>query len=149
MNQIVVPTDVRIAMDVARSNHWQFRVWGTGPVPTEPIYTDSWWLLPAGAAEIPESGQERIAALKRAGIPIKAAVVGHEAPKALLAPKEQPGAESGSRQTAQSITSSGGGFILEGLLMLFGLTVQAMLVDPALVVILEDGTWLEVMTWLE
>jgi hypothetical protein len=145
MNTLVLTNQASAAMKVANEHHWQFKVLGTGKVLTEPIYTDSWWLTPA--TKIPAAGLKRVDALRKAGIPIKGFVIAHEAPKLLAAPKEEPKPQP--TQTSSSIPSFDASFILEGALLAFGLIFRAMLIDPALIVVLEDGTYLEVLTWLD
>ncbi len=138
MEQIILSKQAQAALQVGFKNHWRFRILGSGDVPASPVYKDSWWLTLA--EEIPDDGERRISAIRRAGIPVKAIVMAHEAPKALTATPEPQ---------KMSVAQNDANDMLAGILWAVALFFQAALVDPALIVVLEDGTWLEVMTWLE
>jgi hypothetical protein len=129
MNKII-SYEAKRAIAIGRRNHWRFRVVSKAP---EWVYEEV--LAPTVALD-------RIAVLKRAGVPIKGFVIAHEAPKLLAAPKEEP--KPPSPQILLDFSP------LEEVLKFVGnLFLIAILLDPALIVVLEDGTWLEVMTWYE
>ena len=136
MNAILPSKLARTAVSVGFKNHWRFRVVG------ENAYKDEW--VKERVTEAPRKAQDRIVALKRAGIPIKEFVVAHEAPRLLCAPKEEPKVVKQSKTQTASFPL---GEILQFLVYLFILPLT--MLDPALIVVLEDGTWLEVMTWYE
>ena len=153
MNTIISP-EAKRAIDLAYKEHWRFRVIGQGEIPQEPSYKDQWWFQPITE---PEKGRDRIAALRRAGVPIKGLVIAHEAPRLLSAPKEPDFKTSSSipasnKTTSDLVNTAAGelaGGLAVGLVLVLSLVFEAILIDPALIVVLEDGTWLEVLTWYE
>ena len=147
MKTLISP-EAKRAIDLAYKEHWRFRVVGQGEVPTTPSYKDQWWFIPTSD---PEHGKDRIEALRRAGVRFKGIVVAHEAPKMLVSPKEPDFKINPSPSIPASNTSASdlaGGLVM-GLALLISVVFQALLLDPALIVILEDDTWLEVLTWYE
>lgn len=142
------------AIKIGCVNHMWFKVVGCGGFPHEPYYKDEWWFVPLKPGEIiPPEGEIRLELLRGAGVRIKGLVIAHEAPKVLPAPK--PGDKE--KQKTNTATSSTLLPILEvitavlgAIFMVFGMIlIRAILIDPALIVVLEDGTWLEIMTWYE
>lgn len=133
MNAIVPSRLARQAISVGFKNHWRFRV------VNEASYKRNWRTetLP----EAPTTALERIEALKMAGISFQSIVIAHEAPRLLPAPAP-------SRTPIQQ-TKTAALPLIEILSFIFAILFQALLLDPALIVVLEDGTWLEVMTWYE
>lgn len=147
----------RQAIAVGRRNHWRFQVIECDEMPKEPILKSEWWYEPTDKYSIPEDGRERISAIELAGIKTVGFMVAHEAPRLLAAPKPQPKPMpkpqtkpkveidfSGVVQTITRLVVAG--FV--GLVGMVGL-VFAVLLDPAIIVVLEDGTWVKVMTWYE
>jgi len=134
MKQIISQEAYR-AVQIGRRNHWRFRV------VTESSYKDGW--VYETTQDIPDKAKARLTALQRAGVHFTEAIIAHEAPRVLSAPND-------FKNTSQSIPTNK---ILEdlatGLVLFFALIFRFMLLDPALIVVLEDGTWLEVMTWYE
>jgi hypothetical protein len=144
-----ISDDAKYALAVGRENHYWFRVLGTMGVIPQPVYKDEWWYLPYEPdINIPEKALKRAEILK-SEIPIKQMIVAHEAPLLLCAPapkkKELP--EIGS---VVGIAFKTAGVVLLAMFSLVGLFfTSAVAVDPALIVVLEDGTWVEVMRWYE
>lgn len=145
----IISQQTRQALAVGMTNLWLFRVVGTGEVPNEPTYRDKWWFEPLTAQNIPSEGKRRLDALRKARVPIKGVVYAHEAPKLLMAPK--PPKPDFKISSSDIVTALGdvARVILTVFGVVFALFFQAILVDPALIVVLEDGTWVEVMTWYE
>lgn len=132
------------AIAIGRQNHWRFKV------VNENSYKKDWVM--ETITEVPSAAKERLEKLKRSGIRFKRFVVAHEAPRLLSAPietKVQPAVER-FRHSEISIASIPLADILVfGLTLFIQIFVQVILLDPAFIVVLEDGTWLEVMTWYE
>lgn len=146
MNTKIISRDAKRAVELGRKEHWRFRVIGQGEVPMEPSYRDHWWFQ---VITDPTHGKDRLEALRRAGVRFKGIVLAHEAPLLLSAPKEPDSKINPSIPAYQSSTD---GLVLGlamGLVLLARVVFQAILSDPALIVVLEDGTWLEVATWYE
>ena len=132
------------AIAVGFQNHWRFRI------VNENSFKRDWVIetLP----EAPQNAQERIQTLKGAGIGITGFVVAHEAPRLLVAPQAVPSVDHPSKPVTASDTSNVILPIGEILLFVLGMFFQMMpllLLDPALIAVLDDGTWLEVMTWYQ
>ena len=140
------------AIAAGRKRHMRFRAVNQGEVPSEPFYEDGWWYeILESESTIPPQGRERIEILKKAGIPIKGMVVAHEAPKLLSAPQEAE-KEQPSRNVSRDLLP-----VIRGVVEVLGIILAvigvvflaALRVDPALIVVLDDGTWLEIMTWYD
>lgn len=147
MNTQLITYEARRAIQIGYANHWRFRVVGQGEVPAQSFYKDEWVFEPIDA---PQVAQDRIETLKRFGFGIKGFVIAHEAPRLLTAPapKKQDFKNNQTKDILPEVEAIFGVF-LKGVLFFFSLVFQAALLDPALIVVLEDGTWLEVMTWYE
>ncbi len=146
MNTQIVSYQARQAIQIGRMHHWRFRVVGTGEVPTQPFYKEEWVYVPV---KKPEMGQDRLQALISRGIRIKGFVIAHEAPRLLSAPASKPKNANttsvGILPETQTVIDN----LVSGMLLFFSLVFQVVLLDPALIVVLDDGTWLEVMSWYE
>jgi len=128
-------------------NHMRFRVIGYGEVPTRPFFRGAWWFEPVKDA--PEKAQERLSMLKTNNITYKGFVIAHEV--YFVEKKEEEQEKKPDFKITPIVTDTTE--VVSGLVMGFfavaALVIQAILSDPALIVVLEDGTWLEVMTWYE
>jgi hypothetical protein len=143
------------ALTVARRNGMTMRVVGQGDVPLEPFYRDEWWYSRVSAeSTLPAKAVKRIETLVKEGIEIKGLVIRHEAPRLLTTPKEEkqvkrkrPDAYVPFDALPLLATILGA---LGAVLAVFGyIFVMAIQLDPALIAVLPDGTWLEVVTWYE
>lgn len=170
--KIIKSEQAKLAVEIGRKNRKTFRPLEGRGVLTEPVYREEWWYIPIeqDKSVIPQEALYRAELLQNAGIKMKGMIVAHEAPLALLAPKEE---REIRRQKAE---------VLTGLIALAGIAVLVLgwivsipaaaavaigapsgmafswatailatsaLVDPALIVVLEDGTWVEVCAWDE
>jgi hypothetical protein len=127
----IISYEAKKAIEVGRANHWRFSV----------IEKAKEWVY----EEVDEVsiGLDRINALRAAGIGIRGFVVAHEAPRLLMPPKVE-------KKDDFKINSSIPQFdFLPIVFLIFEILFRAILLDPALIVVLEDGTWLEVMTWYD
>ncbi len=134
----------------------------------EPFYADEWWYEPYEQSKsvVPQEALRRVELLRRNGIGIKGMVIAHEAPLALMAPvTERQTDHIRNGFTVAVITLVAGVAVVVAIaltaplvavavptasvLSLPLLLTTAVLVDPCLIVILSDGTWLEVCRWDE
>src|SRR5687768_14066312 len=146
--QLITP-EARKAILVGRSNHWRFRVLGQGDMPAESFYKDQWVFEPhTTVPNIPKEGYPMLDALRRSGVHFKGYVIAHEAPRLLAAPKEAPKPDVKKTPDILPATQNFDFFVML-LPLIFELLFRVVLLDPALIVVLEDGTWLQVMTWYE
>ncbi|MBE0649912.1 MAG: hypothetical protein IH595_03625 [Bacteroidales bacterium] len=150
--QIVHSVEARKAISLGLQLHQCYKVVGQGELPTEPIYKNEWWFETWTTQEIPEEGIRRLEALKKAGIAIKGVIVAHEAPRLLAAEKKvEKKPDFKISRSTDILTFLGSLASVFVMLAMFVVSAffQAVLIDPALIVVLKDGTWLEVMTWYE
>lgn len=153
--QIVHSRYATEALSVARSKGMTMRVVGQGDVPPEPFYLDEWWYSRLSAeSTIPAEGMRRIEALLRGGVPIECLMIRHEAPRLLTAPKEEKRVKKEKPDANPSFNPFP---VLEAILAVLGaifavfgyIFITAIQLDPAIIAVLPDGTWLEVVTWYE
>jgi len=123
-------------------------------VPREPFYEDGYWHeILDSEYTIRSDLQERVKVIRKV-VPIKELIIAHEAPKLLTAPIEEKGPEKTSTYTDVSFDSTpillaivG---VLGAILSLVGMAfISAIQIDPALIAVLPDGTWLKVATWYD
>ena len=155
--QIVHSRYATEALSVARKNGMTMRVVGQGDVPLEPFYLDEWWYsLISAESTIPAEGVRRIETLLKGGVPIECLMIRHEAPRLLTAPNEEkqekkekpvPIPTSNALPVLKAIVTT-----LGALLAFFGYIIVAAItipLDPAIIAVLPDGTYLEVVTWYD
>ena len=153
--QIVHSRYATEALTVARNNGMTMRVVGQGDVPLEPFYLDEWWYsLLSAESTIPAEGVRRIEALVKGGVPIECLMIRHEAPRLLAAPKEEKRAPKVKAATDVSFDPLPLLQVILGVLgaivAVFGFAfITAIQLDPAVIAVLPDQTWIEVMTWYE
>lgn len=143
------------ALTVAMRNGMTMQVVGQGDVPLEPFYLDEWWYsLVTEESTIPSEGVRRIEALVKGGVPIQSLMIRHEAPRLLTAPKDENVAEKKEPEAdvhfdpvplLETIVG-----VLGAILAVFGfIFIMAIRLDPAVIAVLPDGTWIEVVTWYD
>ena len=153
--QIVQSRYATEALSVARKYGMTMRVVGQGDVPLDPFYLDEWWYSRISAeSTIPTEGVRRIRALLKEGVPIECLMIRHEAPRLLTAPKEEKQVKKqkpASMPTFNALPLLGAIVAALGaVLAVFGyILVMAMPLDPAIIAVLPDGTWIEVVSWYE
>lgn len=146
-----VSREAREVVNFGREKHWRFHpIQASGKLAT-PVIIDDWLFIPVDddTSIIPGTALARVEAIKSAGFKTQGLILAHEAPKMLPMPKRQPKPKT---EEAPKVNTSLIVEFITGALEVFGyvLLFSAMaIVDPALIVVLEDGTWLEVMTWYE
>jgi len=150
------------AIAVGRKHHMRFKVVGFGDVPHEPYYKDEWWFDPLiSESTIPKDALDRLEIIRQAGIRVKGIILAHEAPRILGAPgpmKEPKTAQNTKTNdnvgydvlpTLKTVVGVLAGVLGAALAVAGIFFIVAIRLDPALIVVLEDGTHLEVMTWYE
>ncbi len=142
------------ALAIGQKHHWGFQVVDKIDIPEEPTYKAGWWL--ESLQEAPQEAQDRVMALERAGIRVKGIVLAHEAPPLLPAPapdikiapivsdarKVAVGAGAVLLVASQVVAVAAAAAVAMPVLLL------AAMVDPKVLVVLEDGTMMEVVRWL-
>jgi len=141
-------------LELAQKEHWGFRVKEEHGMIEVPEYHNEWWYIPAQEDDpiIPENARTRVEAIKRM-MPIQGLIIGHEAPKLLCKPKEVPKPKVQPVVNPQNppVANPLNGSAVLGILLLIPEIMLGMLplllLDPALYVVLPDGTRIEVMSW--
>ncbi len=171
-NESELSMETRQLISLGEHQGWDFRLLGKAPLPDKPIRLGDWLLVPAqeDTSPIPARSIERIQAIFAAGIRPLGFVLVHEAP--MLLP-----ASTTDQRTRQIITAPTfpQQLLPEGLedliratipvlltlatittsiltltaasLIPATLMVGALLLDPILVAVTEDGHWIEIDRW--
>ena len=152
----VQSNETKKVIALAKTLHWGLRVVGTEPMISSPEYRNGWWFVPVSEDKtiIPKKAWERVATMQLLDFKIQGMIVAHEAPKLLTAPKI---AEFPPKPVEIDWIGFGKvlkrGLVILGQMMfvLFCFTGMGlvMMVDPALIVVLDDGKWVEVYRWQE
>ena len=136
------------AIEIGRKHHMPFFIVGYGEIPTRPFFRGKWWFEPV--KEAPEKARKQIAVLNASGITFKGYIIAHEIE--LVEKKE----EIKDFKILPSITSthkSGSDFLASALkfTLTAGLVMLAMipmaLIDPVIIGVCEDETWLNILTY--
>ena len=148
-------------IELGKSLNWKVHVLGKAPVPVEPIPHGDWLLVPydLDVNQKPESVSRKIKAISDAGLKPRAYVILHEIPKdksklmgeasQVASPvpqiKEIPNPHIPQPQEAPKRRSRNPfGSILSWIPIFF---LALFLIDPILVAITEDYTWVELERW--
>lgn len=145
-------------LKVGQQRGWDCLVLGRAPMPEKPLRVGDWLIVPAmeDSSEIPDRTMQRIQAIFAAGIRPKGFLIVHEAPMQLTSgeeasPADKPspnwaGAAIGIVPVVAAIATAV--FTALGLATAAtGLLVAAAVVDPILVAVTEDDTWIEIDRW--
>ncbi len=144
------------ALAVGDKNHGFYKVMPKIGVIKRPMEANGWRFLARDMddAEIPNEADRQVQALRENGIVILQEIVGHN----LIEEKEKQekieGYKNSMRTNAErmgTVTTFAGVFIAwvaqAVIAFVIGIISFALAIDPALIVVLEDGTWLCVAEW--
>lgn len=137
--------------DLARAKGWGIRVLEETRIPESPVFKNGWWLEPLGESTMPAVATQRAQAVINAGVPVKGFIVAHQTTN-LLKGKVQEAKKVEVSETAWKALGVLGAVAWVAAQIVLGvlaLLVQVALVDPALIVVLEDGTAVEIARWYE
>lgn len=166
-------TEAQQAVKIGCDHHYRFRVMGRQGTIDRPLPKEGWWYYPATV--IPRGAQIRIDLLEESGVGIQQIIIGHEASRLLKAPprpKAKPLPQPLSVKKVEVKKPKKDPIDLSVVIdvlttifkLAFGITAAAvgitawimgtalstaLLLDPTVIVVLEDGTWLECMSWYE
>ena len=159
----VLGLHTRQLLALGREEGWHFRILGQAPVLTEPVRIQDWLLVPAleDSTPLPDSTMERLYAIYACGIHPQGFVLVHEAPLRLTSPVQEEtkptktvdlkkigGAALGLAALTGSLIAGAAIAVVGGLLILpVGLIAAAVIVDPILVAVMPDNTWVEIDRW--
>lgn len=133
---------------------WQTEVIGQAPMLKEAIRLQDWLLVPAheDTTSLPPRTMRRIKTIFSQGLRPQGFVVVHEAPMQLTAPKpviveKSPMEWEGAGKAIGAIAKVLGVLLMSSVLLPLGLIAGMVLLDPILVVVTEDGYWIEIDRW--
>jgi hypothetical protein len=157
-------------LEFCRSQGWDSKILGNAPLPDQPYRLGTWLIIPShlDTNPIPERAMERIQTLFEKGHRPKGFFIIHEAPKELtpnIQNLEIPKTEKFSPEIKAKLKSTlsvtgktlGGAAVLAGSLTLGLIAIlvalpvlvlgAAIVIDPILVAVTEDNTWVEIDRW--
>jgi hypothetical protein len=148
-------------LSLGRKRNWDFKILGQAPIPHQPIHLQDWLIVPAhqDSSHIPARALERIQAIFAMGLRPKGFVIVHEAPKLLPAPKKVdpepirlPSTSPDFKPLVTGLLGAVGVVIpvaAAAISMIIPATIAmgAFLLDPILVAVTEDYTWVEIDRW--
>jgi hypothetical protein len=162
-SQSILGVQTQQLLALAEMQHWSMQVLGKAPMLKQPMRIQDWLLVPStmDSTPLPDHAFRRIKTLYEAGIRPQGFVMVHEAPLQLKAPivQEKPktdkhqwakigGAALGLGAITGSLVVAVGIAIIGSLLILpLGLFAAIVLVDPILVAVMPDDTWIEIDRW--
>ena len=150
--QIVHSIESKKVLALARNKHWKFRSHGQNGMIDTPTFESDWLYIPVDQDKsiIPNRAFKRVQVIKDAGFVPRQIIVAHEASKLLTAPQKLPkNVEFPSEQVETAFTSAVNVLLILGRALGYVLLMSVLAVDPALIVVLPDGTWMEVMRWYD
>jgi hypothetical protein len=140
MNTLISPLQ-RQAILEGEKRHYRFIA------VTEDNYRVGW--VYERVQKAPQIVSTRLQVLETAGIRVCDILIAHEAPKVLPAPKVEPKKQDFKIAPILPDLETFIGFAVQALILFGSVFIQVLLLDPAIVVVLEDGTWLEVCNYYE
>jgi|GEM_PF-1332089 len=168
-------TETKQLMSLGKHKGWNFQILGQAPLPERTVRIGDWLLSPAetDSSLIPTRTLTRIQAIFADGIRPKGFVLVHEAPRLLPSPSD--GKEKKSNQTSFSLPNpnflpksktvnqalEGAGKVITGfvsalveflsfvvpVILSSTLLLGAVMIDPILVAVTDDCTWIAVDFW--
>jgi hypothetical protein len=159
------------ALDVARKNHLRFRVLEKSGEISSPVRIGNWVYAPADPSIIPGVAKNSIELIIKSGLNPTQVIEGHELVEAprLLGPvvarpaplavpnikniKISPEMEKALITTGKvalevaKVAAVGTALVACGVGMMMVMALSA--ADPSVIVVLEDGSWVEVLNWYE
>jgi len=169
-----VSADTRRVLILGRNNGWRFHLLGLAEMPEEMVRIGDWMIVPAieDSSPILRRTYERIQAIYADGVRPKGFVVVHEAPKLLATPqgaklKPNRGGELWEKirsnltpaKAAMGIAAVGTAAVAGAAAMAVILAAMAaavtlpvlflgaLAIDPIVVAVMEDGSWIEIDRW--
>lgn len=143
-------------LNLGRHNGWGFTVLGKADLPDRPIHLEKWLIVPAyeDKTPVPKRTLERIQTIYTAGLRPQGFVVVHEAPRLLSVPANQapnPTDQTGDPLGSSSLYSlaAGLGTVL-GIMakLVFAVTLVGLVaLDPIVIAVMDDGSWVEIDRW--
>lgn len=171
----VASQEARQLVLLGRQKGWDCAVLGRAPFPSEPVRLGDWLIVPAhqDSSQVPARALARVQAIFAAGARPKGFVMVHEAPKLLPAPVDSGpstlpmSAVPDRLKSALRVASTALGALATVLVATTGLAILALaaltlaavlavpallavgavVVDPILVAVTEDGYWIEIDRW--
>jgi len=160
----VVTYETQRLVALGERQGWAAHVLGQAPFPDRSVRVGEWLVAPIhlDTSLIPSRALHRVQAIYEAGLRPKGFVIVHEAPLVLSAPADatpQPSELPSLAPELQALAASVGQVVLgllgaaaaAGMMAVLGLPMALLLgaamLDPILVAVMEDGTWVEIDRW--
>lgn len=157
----VPSTESQGLLSLGRQRNWDFTILGQSPLPRQPIHLQDWLIVPAhqDSSHIPARALVRIQAIFAMGLRPQGFVIVHEAPKLLPAPEivepeitTVPSTTPGFKPLITGLLGAMAVAIplaaaVASMIVPATLAVGAVLIDPILVAVTEDDTWIEIDRW--
>lgn len=166
--QVINSPVAKKAVEVGKQNGRRFRPLAYADELEEPLFYNDWWFIPVAEDNsiIPTEAKRRVDMLKAAEIEVVDLIVAHETTKLLPPPpgesaEDKRKAKLERRRQQLKTVGKATALVTAGLLaaiIAFGLLLgwiigYMMIVDPALIVVVQDENgqkvWIEVATWYE
>lgn len=140
------------ALQVGMENNMKFDVLPRLGVIDKQVVMNGWRFLPRQMDDspIPAWADARVKLLKDSGFTIVQEIIGHNMQEEEEKQKKQEELEEKRKKSAAAIMTIAGiiGFIVYAAIALFIMALEAILTaDPALIAVMEDGTWIAVAEW--
>jgi len=162
---LLVTQEAREVVQYGRAKHERYRVVGWGDILDAPVRDGDWLYLPVDdevESTIPEFALARADEIKK-HFKVKGMILAYEAPMVLPMPEDEdvkPHLPFKTIAIGAGILGLAGMAVsvflavalgLMGLVGMLALVATPFLIDPALIICLDDEaqTWIEVMTWVE
>lgn len=135
-------TDVAKVVELAEENHWSVRTLGRYGMPPETVFKNGWSYEPMVDCTMPPVAVKRAQEVLKSGVKVQGFVIGHQRPREV------------DKRVIYGLVGICAvvvfwNLVLALLQVAFILVAVyiALAVDPALIVVLEDGTWVELARW--
>ena len=161
--ELILGAQTKQLLTIGEQNKWDCQIIGQAPMLTKTVRVRDYLLVPAqfDSTPLPDHAMERVRCLFEAGIRPQGFVLVHEAPLQLKAPKPVEkskvkkdnlgkigGAALGLGVLTGSLVAAVGVVILGSLLILpAGLLAAAVIIDPILIAVMPDDSWVEIDRW--
>ena len=141
------------ALAVGRENHGHYKVMPRIGIITEPMEANGWKFLPQEMDDsvIPREAWKHVELLRLDGITIKQVIVGHNLKEEEEKRQKMEAYKKTAEKVVAFVATLAVGFMTAiasaGAALCIGIVGLLLAIDPILVVVLEDGTWLCVAEW--
>ena len=171
MKELTANAQAERAAQVARKNRWGIMFLMNAGFLDRPLYKNGWWFVPTqDESTLDQRALKRLNAFRDAGVQITQLIVAHQTTNLLSAPPAPPKEKILPKIKKEidtnilpavgkiaEVTARGTLLLLKLAVAVVGVTAYGavsllgslVLLDPALIAVLEDGTWVLVYSWFD